>query len=146
MTNTVEAEVDVDIPIERVYDQWMHLEHFPGIMHAVESIDTIDDLRSHWVVSIGGVERDFDAVIVERRPEHYVAWTAADESHSGRVEFAPLEDDGTRVSVSIAWEPEGFVENAGAALQLDDIQVGAELSRFKSFVEQTEMEKSRHRV
>lgn len=143
MTSTVMAEVDIDVPISRVYDHWLQIKQFPEIMQAVESIVVLDGLRSRWVICIGGVERDVDAVMIDRRDEHYVAWSATDHTHRGRVEFEPIEDDGTRLSVSISWEPGGFLDKSGTALHVDSHHVDAELARFKSYVEDAEHQKHR---
>ena len=37
------------------------------------------------------------------------------------------------------WEPEGLAENAGAALQLDDMLVKRDLQRFKEFIEKRDV-------
>lgn len=46
-----------------------------------------------------------------------------------------LSDTASRLAVQIDWEPEGFVEKAGAALNIPDHAVHAELEHFKEFIE-----------
>ncbi|MFF2277557.1 SRPBCC family protein [Agromyces sp. NPDC058126] len=96
----------------------------------------LDADLTHWVVSIGGVRREFDADISDQVPDDHIAWRSAGEVlHRGRVQFAPEGPDRTRIDLEIEWQPEGFVEQAGAALQIDDLQVKRDLHRFKEFVE-----------
>ena len=137
MSTTVTADAEVDVPVRTAYDQWTQFESFPQFMSGVESVRQLDDTTTHWVVSVGGVKREFDADISDQEPDDHVAWrsTTADVHHRGRVSFRPLSGDRTRVDVTIEWEPEGFVEKAGAALQLDDAQVKRDLHRFKEFIE-----------
>ena len=88
------------------------------------------------LVSIGGVRREFDAEIGDQVPDQHVTWrSVGDVTHRGRVAFAPAGTDSTRVDLEIEWEPEGFTEHAGAALQLDDLQVKTDLKKFKEFIE-----------
>jgi uncharacterized membrane protein len=137
MSTTVTADIEVDVPVRVAYDQWTQFESFPQFMTGVESVRQIDDTTTHWVVSIAGVKREFDADVSDQVPDDHVAWrsTAAEVQHRGRVDFRPGSDGRTRIDLTIEWEPEGFIEKAGAALQLDDAQVKRDLHRFKEFIE-----------
>jgi uncharacterized membrane protein len=136
MSTTLTSSIDVDVPVRVAYDQWTQFETFPEFMSGVDSITQIDDELTHWVVSIGGVRREFDAEIGDQVPDQHVTWrSVGDVTHRGRVTFAPTGADSTRVDLEIEWEPEGFTEHAGAALQLDDLQVKTDLKKFKEFIE-----------
>ncbi|WP_353828499.1 SRPBCC family protein [Agromyces sp. SYSU T0242] len=137
MSTTLTADIEVDVPVRTAYDQWTQFETFPEFMSGVDSVEQVDPTTTHWVVSIGGVTREFDADVSDQVPDERVAWhsTTAGTSHRGRVEFRPIGADRSRVEVTMEWEPEGFVERAGAALGLDDRQVEHDLRRFKEFVE-----------
>jgi uncharacterized membrane protein len=137
MSTTLTSSIDVDVPVRVAYDQWTQFETFPEFMSGVDSITQIDDELTHWVVSIGGVRREFDAEIGDQVPDQHVTWrSVGDVTHRGRVAFAPAGTDSTRVDLEIEWEPEGFTEHAGAALQLDDLQVKTDLKKFKEFIEE----------
>jgi uncharacterized membrane protein len=137
MTSTIHADVVVDVPVGVAYDQWTQFESFPDFLSGVESVKQLDDTKLHWVVTVGGVEREFDATITEQRPDEVIAWRSTQgELHSGRVVFTPESAAATRVDVEMAWEPEGFVEKVGAALQIDDAQVKSDLKNFKRLIEE----------
>lgn len=134
--STIETSIDVDVPISTVYNQWTQFEEFPRFMSGVDSIRQVDDTHLHWKVSVGGVEREFDAEVTEQHPDERVAWRSVDgPQHAGVVTFHRLSDDATRVTVQMDWEPEGFVEKAGAALRIDDAQVASDLKKFKELIE-----------
>lgn len=136
MSTTLTASIDVDAPVRVAYNQWTQFESFPEFLGGVDSVTQIDDALTHWVVSIGGVKREFDADISDQVPDEHIAWRSIGEvMHRGRVVFTPKGVDNTRIDLEIEWEPEGFVEQAGAALQLDDMQVKSDLKRFKEFIE-----------
>ena len=135
--STTTASVDVNRPIGTVYNQWTQFESFPHFLHAVKEVTQQDDSRTHWVVSIGGVRREFDAEITEQVPDQLIAWASVDgTSHSGSVRFAPTNDAMTHVALEMMWLPESFVEKVGAALNLDERQAQMDLERFQNFIEE----------
>jgi uncharacterized membrane protein len=133
---TVEKSIDVNVPITTAYNQWTQFEQFPRFMGGVEKITQIDDTHLHWEVSIAGVDREFDAEITEQHPDERIAWRSTDgESHAGVVTFHRVEDAVTRINVQIDWKPKDLLEKVGSVLQIDDIQVGNDLKRFKELIE-----------
>ncbi|MGY4542591.1 putative membrane protein [Arthrobacter sp. UYNi723] len=133
---TVEETVDVAVPVRTAYDQWTQFESFPEFMSGVESVTQLTDTTNHWVTKIGGVQREFDTEIIDQQPDERIAWRSVDgKSHAGLVSFTALDPGNTRVTVRFEWAPENFTERAGAALNLDDLQVKADLRKFKSFIE-----------
>jgi uncharacterized membrane protein len=133
----VTKSVDVDVPVSTAYNQWTQFESFPHFMDGVESITQTDDTHSHWVTKVGGVEREFDTEITEQHPDERVAWKSTDgKTQAGVVTFHRLDENTTRVTVQLDWQPEGMVEKVGAAVGVDDHQVKADLDRFKKFIEE----------
>ena len=128
--------IDVDVPVRTAYDQWTQFESFPAFLDEVESITQSDDTHTHWKVKVGGAEREFDATITEQHPDERVAWTSSDgdTKHAGVVTFHKLTDTSTRVTVQIDWEPEGFLERAGALVGAGTHAVKKDLKNFKEFI------------
>ncbi|MEJ3403847.1 SRPBCC family protein [Rathayibacter sp. YIM 133350] len=136
MSNAVSSQVDVDVPIDVAYNQWTQFESFPHFLGGVREVSQLDDKRTHWKVSILGVTREFDAEIFEQVPDSHIAWRSTDGPfQSGSVEFTPIDAKHTHITLTIQWNPQGFIESAGAALRLDDLQVSADLTQFKAFIE-----------
>ena len=136
--SSVHKSVDVDVPISTAYNQWTQFESFPEFMDGVESVTQLGDTSTHWVVKVGGVQREFDADILEQTPDQVIAWasTGGDtDGHSGRVTFEPLGADSTRVDIELGWQPDGVVEKVGAGLNIDQRQVDKSASEFKRFIE-----------
>jgi uncharacterized membrane protein len=141
MPQIVES-VDVDVPVRTAYNQWTQFEEFPQFMSGVESITQVSDTRSHWITKVGGVRREFDTEITEQHPDERVAWRTVDGEvrHAGVVTFHRLDEDSSRVTVQLDWEPVAVIEKAGAVVGVDDHQVKADTKRFKEFVEQRRAE------
>lgn len=133
---TVNSTIDIDAPISTVYNQWTQFESFPQFMSGVDSIRQATDTLTAWKVSIAGVEREFDAEIVEQHPDERIAWKSlTGEEHSGVVTFHRLGDNETRIALQLTWAPQGIVEKLGALLQVDDIQIDRDLKKFKELME-----------
>ncbi|THV24531.1 SRPBCC family protein [Glycomyces paridis] len=134
--STITESVDVEVPAATAYEQWTRFETFPSFMEGVESVSRIDDTFTHWVTSIGGVTREFDAAVTELQPWERVAWRSiSGPTHAGVISFAPLDDDTTRVTAQMDIDPEGFAENAADKLGVLDRRVHGDLHRFKEFIE-----------
>ncbi len=131
-----EKSVDVTVPVRVAYDQWTQFETFPEFMAGVDRITQETPTTTHWVTSIGGVRREFDARITEQRPDERVAWRAENgPAQAGVVTFDRLSDDTTRIRLRMELEPEGVVEKAGAVTGVIGHQLQGDLDRFKRFIE-----------
>ncbi|TQO19456.1 polyketide cyclase/dehydrase/lipid transport protein [Rhodoglobus vestalii] len=143
---SVTKDIQVDVPISVAYNQWTQFEDFPAFMSGVKSITQLDDRKLHWEVSVGGVEREFDAEIVEQHPDERIAWNSTGgKVHAGVVTFYRISDDSTKITLQVDWEPEGFVEKAGEILQIDDLQISKDLAEFKRLIESNGFESGKWR-
>ncbi|MCD6022809.1 MAG: cyclase [Actinomycetia bacterium] len=132
----ITESIDVAVPVRTAYNQWTQFEEFPQFMEGVESVQQLDDTHLRWVAEIGNKREEWDAEITEQNPDERVAWAArGGKGNAGVVTFHRLNDDETRVTVQMDWEPEGVVENVGTALGFDDRQVSKDLDRFKELIE-----------
>jgi uncharacterized membrane protein len=134
--STIEKSIDVNVPVRTAYDQWTQFEEFPLFMDGVDRIEQTSPTRTHWVTSIAGVRREFDAEITEQRPDERVAWAATEGTRqAGVVTFHRLGDERTRVMVQLEHQPDGVVEKVGEVLHLVEHRVKGDLERFKQFIE-----------
>jgi uncharacterized membrane protein len=133
---TIEQSVEVSVPVSTAYNQWTQFESFPEFMEGVDRIEQTGDTMTHWVTSIGGVTREFDAKITEQHPDERVAWRTVDEPHqAGVVTFHRLSEDTTKVMVQMDFEPDGLAEQAADKLGIVKYRVKGDLDRFKKFIE-----------
>jgi uncharacterized membrane protein len=136
MSQAIET-VDVNVPVSVAYNQWTQFEEFPKFLSYVESITQVTDTLTEWKVRVGGVEREFEAVISEQHPDERVAWnsTGGEVDHAGVVTFHKLSDTETRVTVQLDWEASGLLEHLGSALGVDNHAIKKELGQFKEYIE-----------
>jgi uncharacterized membrane protein len=133
---TIVRSIEVEAPVTSVYNQWTQFEEFPRFMEGVEQVRQLDDTHLHWVASIGGQRREWDAEITEQVPDARIAWRSRDgTSNAGVVTFHRLDDDRTKVMLQLEHEPQGVAERAGEALGIVERRVAGDLERFCEYVE-----------
>ena len=134
--STIEESIEIDVPVRSAYNQWTQFEDFPSFMEGVESVTQIDDTHLHWVAEIGGVQREWDAVVTEQHPDERVAWkSTSGTTNAGVVTFHKLADSKTKVMLQLDVDPQGVVEKAGDALGVIRRRVSGDLARFKNLIE-----------
>jgi len=134
--STIEESIEIDVPVRTAYNQWTQFEEFPSFMEGVESVTQLDDTHLHWVAEIGGMRREWDAVVSEQHPDERVAWTSTSgTSNAGVVTFHKLAEARTKVMLQLEVEPEGIVERAGDALGVIRRRAKGDLERFKDLIE-----------
>jgi uncharacterized protein (TIGR02271 family) len=137
MPTATTHSVEVNAPLHSVYNQWTQFEEFPSFMEGVEEVRQEGDKRLFWRSKIAGTVKEWEAEITHQVPDERIAWTSTDgSSNSGTVTFQELGPDRTRVTATIAYEPEGLLEKTGDALGIPSGRVQADLERFRTFIEE----------
>jgi uncharacterized membrane protein len=132
----VEHRIEVDRDVRTTYNQWTQFEDFPKFMEGVTKVVQEDDQHLHWEADIGWAHREWRARVTEQEPDRVIGWQAVgDVRNDGRVAFEPVGVDRTRVSLTLQYDPQGFVEKLGDALNVIERRVQGDLQRFKEFIE-----------
>jgi uncharacterized membrane protein len=133
---TIEQSIEVNAPLRAVYNQWTQFEDFPRFMEGVKEVRQLDDKHLRWRAAIGGKDKEWEAEIVEQRPDERIAWTSRSGAwNAGVVTFHRIDDIRTRVMLQLDYDPEGPIENAADALGVVKARVKGDLERFKEFIE-----------
>ena len=137
----VTESVDVGVDVRTAYNQWTQFEEFPRFMEGVERVEQVDDSHLKWQVEIAGVDRSFDAEITEQVPDQRIAWTTTSgPDQAGVVTFHRLDDEATRVTLQMRFNPEGFSETVADVTGLVTARTKGDLTRFKDFIESRDQE------
>lgn len=133
---TITHSIEVNAPLQRVYDQWTHFEEFPRFMEGVDEVREVRPNQLFWKAKIGGIEKQWEAEISEQVPNERIAWQSVGGApNRGAVTFEALEVSRTRVTLTMEYEPEGFVEKAADVLGIPFSEVESDLNRFREFME-----------
>jgi uncharacterized membrane protein len=139
----VTKAIMINRPSEELYRFWRNLQNLPRFMTQVESVQVTGEKRSHWMAQgPGGKRVEWDAEIVEERPNELVVWRSlegADVPNGGSVRFEPAPGGrGTVVKVELQYNPpRGVIAATVAKLfgQAPEQQVQEDLRRFKQLIE-----------
>lgn len=133
---TIQKSIDVNVPLHTAYNQWTQFETFPEFMEGIQEVRQLDDSHVHWVADIGGKHKEWDAEIVEQIPDQRIQWRSISGARNdGLVEFEPISDNQTHVTVKMNYETEGVLEGIGDFFGITSNRVEGDLERFKTFVE-----------
>lgn len=137
MTTKTHNSVEVELPIQEVYDLWTNFEKFPDFMEGVSSVRVSGSDTMHWEASFFGVHREWDARVTENVVGRKIAWeSTSGVDNKGAVSFEELSPNVTRVDLHLEFEPEGFVENVGDKLGFAASFAEGDLKRFRDYVEE----------
>lgn len=133
----IEKSVEVNCPIDVVYNQWTQFEELPKFMAGVKEVRQIDDTHVHWRAEVWGKEKEWESEITEQVPDQRIAWRSVtgDAPNAGEVRFEPLSEESTHVFLAMEYEPQGAAENVGDALGAMDSRVQSTVEDFKQFIE-----------
>jgi uncharacterized protein YndB with AHSA1/START domain len=135
---SITHSIVVNAPLRVVYNQWTQFEEFPLFMEGVEEVRQEGDNRLLWKAKIAGKDKQWEAEITEQVPDKRIAWVSVDGTpNAGEVTFDLMESERTLITLTMEYEPEGFLETAGDVLGIPSGQVEENLKRFRDFIEQT---------
>jgi uncharacterized membrane protein len=134
---SITESVELDVPVRTAYNQWTQFQEFPRFMEGVEDVAQLDDTHLRWRGDVGGKSEEWETEITEQIPDERVAWkTTKGTGPHGVVTFHRLEDQRSKVTVQMDYEPEGMTEKLGSAVGLDSRRVKGDLERFRDMIEE----------
>ena len=136
----IQRWTDVAAPREQVYEAWNEYDEYPKFMHRVLSVERGDEDGEEneitWQEKIWFSKRQWKAEITEERENELIAWkTVSGTGHTGVVTFHELDDNLTRVMVTMDFTPSGMIEKMASGLRFVKRAVQSDLARFKTKVE-----------
>jgi uncharacterized membrane protein len=137
----VRKGINIDAPIDEVYQFWHDFENFKLFMNHVRDISVNNDVSTWQVAGPAGSTVEFKTHITRDIPNESISWESLPDSQvrtAGFVRFDPNRDGGTRVSVQMEYlPPAGALGHAVAQLfGVDPRQaMNDDLLRLKSLLE-----------
>ena len=126
----IEKSIEVHVPISVAYNQWTQFEAFPQFMEGIREVRQIDDRHVHWVAEIGGKHKEWDAEITEQVPDRRIAWRSMGGARNdGVVQFNPVSEGDTRITLHMDYDPEGVIENLGDFIGATSRRVEGDMKR-----------------
>lgn len=138
----IRTEIQIDRPVEQVYNFWRKLENLPKFLKHIESVNEIDEITSEWKATgpagIGSVS--WKAQILMDEKNKLLSWHSLPGStidNAGKVYFRET-GNGTELDVTISYHaPLGIAgEAAGKALNpWFEKMVKKDIENLKTYLE-----------
>jgi len=133
---------------QTVYNFWRRLDNLPVFMNHLESVEMLDDRRSHWVLKLpsGITTLSWDAEIVMDVPGEFIGWSSMPGSlvdNAGKVRFRDTGDGGTLIDLMITYQPPVGGLGASVAHAINPLlksMVDADVQNFKQYMDMIDME------
>jgi uncharacterized membrane protein len=101
--------INIDAPVERVFEFWKNPHNFPHFMTNVREVRDLGNGRSQWTVAgPAGLPVKWNAVVTDLIPNKIIAWKSEAGSaiaNAGIVRFDTNNGAGTRVTVRMSYNP-----------------------------------------
>jgi uncharacterized membrane protein len=131
----VQCSLDVAVPLEAAWDEWMRFDWMPDGAHRVVDVERDGDVL-FGQLSGPRISRDWEAEITDERTDQSFAWQTVEGSDtSGLVTFHRLSDRLTRLELQLDIVPEGPSEALSLVLRRADRRAENALRGFKAQVE-----------
>jgi uncharacterized membrane protein len=132
----VQRSLDIAVPLEVAFDEWMRLDFLPEGAHQVLEIERRGRQRLTGRVNRFGAAHEWEAKVLEERRDDSFAWRSLRGSDvAGLVTFHRLGERLTRLELELDIVPTGVAEALALTLHLSDRMAEAELRRFKARAE-----------
>ena len=140
----IRSSFHIDKPRQQIYDFWRKLDNLPLFMKHLESVEIIDETRSHWVLKLplGAPSISWDAEIVKDEPGYSIGWSSLPGSlidNAGKVSFKDSDEgDCTLVDVVISYRPPAGGFGGGIAHILNPVfknMVDNDVRNFKQYMD-----------
>jgi uncharacterized membrane protein len=130
----IQQSIDVAVPLEVAWEQWMEFCYFPEGAHRARNVEREGETLIGELDGPGS--REWKAEIIDERENESFAWRSSEGSDSaGLVTFHELSERLTRIELNLDVRPTHVAEAAALALHVADRRVETELRRFKAHVE-----------
>ncbi|MBB3055759.1 SRPBCC family protein [Mucilaginibacter gotjawali] len=135
-------------PRSAVYSFWRKLDNLPLFMSHLESVDVLDNERSHWVLKLpaGVANVSWDAQIVMDVPGEFIGWSSLPGSiidNAGKVRFRDTPDGGTLIDLLITYQPPAGGIGASVAHILNPVfknMVDTDVQNFRQYMDMADLE------
>ncbi len=132
----IQVSVDVAVPLEFAWDEWMMFEFFTEGVHRIEDVER--EGNRLYGRTAPPLPTDWEAEIVDERQYADFAWRSSQGSDcAGLAAFRALSDRLTRIELDLDVLPTNPAETVALGLHLAHRRAEADLRRFKAKLEFT---------
>ena len=132
------VQVEVEAPIDLVWDLWSDLEQMPRWMKWIDSVKVLEDRPdlSRWKLNTGGLEFTWQSRILRMVPHQIIEWESVDGlPNRGAIRFYDRKGSSV-VKLTVAYAIPGILGKIMDSLFLGravESTIKADLERFRDY-------------
>lgn len=128
--------MEVGVPAQAAYDQWLRYDQWHGMFKKDSAEKGKKEGDAKVSSKIGPSQRQWTTEVTETEPGRRIDWKSKGGLRAkGATTFHRIDDRLTRVMVEIEYQPSGFMETVGNFLRMQRRRVRKDLRLFKNHVE-----------
>ena len=132
----IQCSIDIAVPLEVTYSEWMKLEFLPEGAHRVQRIKRRGDRLSGTIAGAVAAHSAWRAEVREERPNESFAWRSLNGSDClGLATFHRLAERLTRIELELDVVPKRPAEAFELLVHIADRRAETDLRRFKAKLE-----------
>src|SRR5579884_1379069 len=132
----IQCSIDIAVPLEVAYEEWMKLEFLPEGAHRVEQIKRRGDRLRGVIAGALAQHSAWQAEVREERPNESFAWRSSKGSDClGLATFHRLAERLTRIELELDLVPVRPAEAFELLVHIADRRTDTDLRRFKARLE-----------
>lgn len=132
----IQCSIDIAVPLEVAYSEWMKLEFLPEGSHRVQQIKRRGKRLRGTIAGALAPHASWRAEVREERPDESFAWRSLDGSDClGVATFHRLAERLTRIELELDVVPKRPAEAFELVVHIADRRAETDLRRFKARLE-----------
>ena len=132
----IQCSIDIAVPLELAYAEWMKLEFLPEGIHRVEQIKRKGERLRGRIAGALARQSTWRAEVREERPNESFAWRSEKGSDClGLITFHSLAERLTRLELELDVVPVGPAQAFELLVHIADRRAETDLRRFKAKLE-----------
>ncbi|MBD2092909.1 SRPBCC family protein [Microcoleus sp. FACHB-1515] len=136
------VQIEVPVPIDRVWNLWADLEQMPRWMKWIDSVKVLeeDPSLSRWKLSTGGLDFSWQSRILKQVQHQIIQWESVDGlPNRGAIRFYDRGTNGSIVKLTVGYLPPGFLrrllDNSFIRRGVES-SLQADMERFRDYATQ----------
>jgi len=137
------VQIEVEVPIERVWNLWSDLEQMPRWMKWIESVKVLEDQPelSRWKLATGGLDFNWLSRVTRLEPHQLIQWESVNGlPNRGAIRFYDRKGSSI-VKLTVAYAIPGFLGRLMDNLFLGRVvesTLQADMKRFQEYALQAQ--------
>ncbi|OLB76432.1 MAG: hypothetical protein AUI14_18840 [Actinobacteria bacterium 13_2_20CM_2_71_6] len=133
----IKETIEVGVPVRAAYEQLTQFESYPQFMTGVKQVIQLSDTETHWVMDLDGQNREFDAQLIECRPDQKVAWQATGGPLLAEaITLKKMGADRCQIIAELEADARALLPSDAHAQESLSRRLKTDLTQFKNYVEQ----------